>query len=169
MSWWTTIAVSGVALLLSGCPGEPMGDETLPTVPVHGTLMVNGKPARNAFVNLIPDVPIKSPSVSRTKVSPNAQVDKEGNFKISTFNEADGAPPGTYKVSITWHKATGFSRQKYDGEDRLNGEYADEKKNAEKDPALFAVTVPESSETPVIIGPYNLEVEIDEEAGKTTF
>jgi hypothetical protein len=64
-----------------------------------------------------------------------AQADKEGKFAISTYLSGDGAPTGSYTVTIEWRELSGMFKQDVGGPDRLKGAYADVKK------APFQITV----------------------------
>ena len=37
---------------------------------------------------------------------PRATVDKQGNFSLTTYEQADGAPPGEYLVTVEWPQLT---------------------------------------------------------------
>lgn len=68
-----------------------------PTYPVRGKVSFEGKPtpgARVFFTYLdAPEDPI---------VKPMATVDDDGNFILSTYRKEDGAPAGSYSVTIIW-------------------------------------------------------------------
>ena len=82
-------AVAGV-LPIIGCGGTS-GD--LPgTAPVTGTVTYNGDPVPNAHVMFYPEDGEK-PAVGTT--------DESGKYTLTTFNEGDGAIPGTHTVTVT--------------------------------------------------------------------
>lgn len=77
--------------LLAGCGSDgPKPPEKLPTVPVTGTITLNGKPLAETSISL---------HHAEGKVAPRGLSDKSGNFSISTYGNNDGAPAGTYKVT----------------------------------------------------------------------
>ena len=60
---------------------------------------------------------------------PSAVVQADGTFRLSTFKQFDGAPPGDYRVCVTWLS----DAMKQDGEnvgpDRLQNRYRDPDKS----------------------------------------
>jgi hypothetical protein len=106
-----------VALLAAGC-----GDGRPKLYPVSGQVFVAGKPADGAVVVLhavgggIPDVP-----------RPVATVGPDGSFQLTTYDANDGAPAGTYKVTVMWFPKK-KSPMEPDGPDRLKGRYASPEK-----------------------------------------
>lgn len=81
----------------AGC--GPSDDRVkLPTVPIDGVLMVDGKPFGPARLTLSP-VPADG---SRPVVA--GEVAEDGKVRLSTYStadeEPDGAPPGDYQVSF---------------------------------------------------------------------
>lgn len=81
------VALFGVTLWTAGC-----GPKLPKTVPVSGTVTYNGKPLEKATVSFAPQDPAIRPADGKT--------DASGNFKISTFNPADGVMPGQYKITV---------------------------------------------------------------------
>lgn len=81
-----------VCLAAVGCGGQsdPVGD----TIPVSGTVNVNGKPLESGSVSFHPD---ESKGNSSAFVSVGNI--ENGNYKLSTRNK-EGAPQGWYKVTI---------------------------------------------------------------------
>jgi hypothetical protein len=70
------------------------------TYPVTGQILVGDQPASFAVVTFHPvNAPKEAPR-------PVATTDKEGKFKLTTFKEGDGAPPGQYQVTVTWRLVT---------------------------------------------------------------
>lgn len=109
---------AGVCLLflLSGCSGRP--SDWKETVPVTGVVYVDGKPAEGVQVIFHPDGGMDKEQPTETK----AMSDKEGNFAASTYELADGAPLGSYTLTIEWPKLNTISMT-FDG-DQLGGKYA---------------------------------------------
>jgi hypothetical protein len=68
--------------------------------PVHGRILVSGKPAARALVTFHPDKP-----VDENGFRPIAEVDADGNFRLTSFRAGDGAPEGQYRVSVVWYLA----------------------------------------------------------------
>lgn len=57
-------------------------------------------------------------------LSPSATVEKDGSFKVGTYDQADGAPPGEYKVTVEWFKLVTTPEESYNGPNVLPKEYA---------------------------------------------
>ena len=92
--------LSGIACVClvacSGCgKAEP---EQVAVYPASGTVTFKGQPMPGAFIALHPKTPVDNVP------TPRADVGKDGNFKVSTFAGGDGAPEGTYVVTIQWNK-----------------------------------------------------------------
>ena len=69
--------------------------------PAAGTITFKGQPTHGAMVTLHP----KSGSGPAENLpTPRANVEKDGTFKVSTFNGGDGAPEGEYVMTISWYK-----------------------------------------------------------------
>lgn len=86
-------------LLLLACPGcgssEP---DRLETIPVEGTLLVDGKPPGRLLLQL---VPTSTASEGLQNPGVNGYVKEDGTFTLTTYEPDDGAPEGTYNVNLT--------------------------------------------------------------------
>lgn len=78
--------LSLVALTLTGCGS---GSDT---IPVTGTVTLDGKPLEGASVNF-------SPAEAGTPA--RAVTDASGKFELTTNEPKDGALPGSYNVGVT--------------------------------------------------------------------
>ncbi|MBI2807568.1 MAG: hypothetical protein HYX68_21515 [Planctomycetes bacterium] len=59
---------------------------------------------------------------------PQATVDGDGSFRLSTFRQQDGAPPGRYAVTVHWPSDTMKDEDGTPaGPDRLQGRYVNPK------------------------------------------
>jgi hypothetical protein len=67
---------------------------------VQGSARWNGQPMAGAKVELHPRPGSSLPA----NVRPTALVDASGNYKLSTFETADGAPLGDYIATVVWTK-----------------------------------------------------------------
>jgi hypothetical protein len=89
------------------------------TIPVTGVVKADGIPAEGVTVNFQPvgGMDTAQPTVTQ------AMTDKEGKFAATTYELADGAPPGEYNVTFTWGKLNRISMT-FDGDD-FKGKYSD--------------------------------------------
>ncbi len=102
--------------LLAGCSGRPSNWKE--TIPVTGVVYVDGKPAEGVQIMFHPDGGMDQEQPTETK----AMSDKEGKFAASTYELGDGAPVGSYTLTIEWPKLNTISMT-FDG-DQLGGRYA---------------------------------------------
>jgi hypothetical protein len=71
-----------------------------PVYPVKGRVLYEGRPAPGAVVLL------HSPKEEAAKASrPHASADANGQFELTTYRTGDGAPAGTYVVTLEWKQA----------------------------------------------------------------
>lgn len=82
-------------LLCLGCESEKPRSNRLPTIPVSGSVSLNGKPLSGARIVLHPNEPREG--IPR----PTAITDSAGSFSIKTFEVGDGAPAGRYFATIS--------------------------------------------------------------------
>lgn len=85
-----TIAVTVLTIFFLGCGQSE-------TVPVTGTVTLNGQPATEAEV-------LFTPSKGRMA---SGQTDAAGKFTLSTNKPGDGAVPGDHKVTIVQYYPPG--------------------------------------------------------------
>jgi hypothetical protein len=116
----TTVLGTLLAVSAASCSGNGTGD----VYPVKGTVLYRGKPAVGARVVFIP----LGESETRRPV-PQATVEEDGSFRLSSYTQHDGAAPGRYAVTISWPsdriKAEDGSPA---GPDRLGRRYDDRRK-----------------------------------------
>jgi hypothetical protein len=83
-------------LLLAGC-GTKGDNAELRVYPVSGTVTLpNGQPVRGARILFTAKLGTPNPGGSDAF----AEIDSQGNFKLQTMDNRDGAMPGMYKVMI---------------------------------------------------------------------
>jgi hypothetical protein len=139
-----SIAVAVTALCCSSCGGGKK------YYPVHGKVLVNGKPAEGVTVVFsMEDDPDPDPA------RPTAGTRADGSFELNTYLTKDrvlkpGAPAGTYVVSCFWlPPEAGSVGAGQAVPDKLQGKYMDPKKSK------LRVEIPEhATELP----PFELEV-----------
>jgi hypothetical protein len=86
---FSLVSISWVSFM-AGC-GEP----SIGTVPVTGTVKVDGQPMEGVSITFHPDGSGRAAS---------GKSDAQGNFKLTTIIAGDGALPGKYKVSASKHE-----------------------------------------------------------------
>lgn len=91
-------AAAAILLLGGGCSGEP-DYPTIPTFPAGGSVIVNGVPAEGAIVRLYPLA--KQEGVDYP-LMPSGKADAKGEYRLTTYEGEDGAPPGRYRVTLEW-------------------------------------------------------------------
>jgi hypothetical protein len=92
-------APGGALLALALLSGTGCGDSKQPLYPAEGQVFFEKKPASGAVVWLH-SVDAADPKLPK----PHARVDKDGNFRLGTYQVGDGAPPGKYRVLIVWNE-----------------------------------------------------------------
>lgn len=79
----------------SGCSRS----DHAPVYPVRGQVLLNGKPLAEAIVTFH-----QEGSHARAAL-PSAHTDAEGRFKLTSYANGDGAPEGTYSISLVCFRA----------------------------------------------------------------
>jgi hypothetical protein len=105
-----------LVLLLAGCWGAK--EERPPAYAANDKVLVNGRPAAGATVVLH--------ARNDTKLAglcPHALVEPDGSFRLTTYRSEDGAPAGTYALTLTWPLPARAGQE--EGPDRFKGRYAD--------------------------------------------
>ena len=88
---FASLLVAVLILSLLGCNGDPVGR----TVPVKGTVKLDGQPLKQGSLVFWPDA-AKGNSLA---VEAAAQISAEGTYELITRGKP-GAPPGAYKVTV---------------------------------------------------------------------
>jgi hypothetical protein len=86
-----------LACTASSCAKHNKDEVTV--YPVSGQVLFDGKPTPGAIVILhaVGDPDQKRPN-------PRALVDRDGNFRLTTYRPNDGAPAGDYVATVDWRK-----------------------------------------------------------------
>ena len=131
-----------VAVFLTGCD-----ENTVDIHPVKLTLLYKGKPATGAEAVFHP----KSEQLKELKLYPNGRAGTDGRVELTTFEPADGAPAGEYRITVVWTN----SKDPDDGEeatevapDRLGGRYG----NPDRTPLSITVSVDGANEQQIDLG-----------------
>lgn len=112
------LALCVIALsIVSGC-----GDGRPTLVKPVGKVTLDGQPLEGAMVAL---QPIPDPSLDGFARPANAVTDASGEFVPGTYGQADGLPPGKYRVGIMKREVVGKLPEDYDPEqaERFNVTY----------------------------------------------
>ncbi|MFO1001175.1 MAG: hypothetical protein U0936_12590 [Planctomycetaceae bacterium] len=111
----------------AGCGGStgPQGGPRITTVPVTGTVKVDGVAA--AFLRV---VAVPAGGVGAVPMESTGMTDANGLFTMSTYETGDGVPAGQYQLTFVWGQLNLMNSQ-YSG-DKLNGKYADPAKSEHK-------------------------------------
>lgn len=125
------MALAGLTALLVASCGD--NKQRTPVYPVEGKLFVNGKPAEGALVILHPR---DKTVIKEDKLRPYGQVGSDGTFRVTTYDRHDGAPAGTYDVTVFWPESPNGPSP-----DRLQGRYTEP-----EDSKLKAQVEPEDNE-----------------------
>jgi hypothetical protein len=86
-------AVVALALV---CPACARSDRK-PVYPVHGQVLYEGRPVPGAQVILHP----LTDDDKEHPLRPTGQVADDGTFQLTTYTAADGAPEGSYAVTVS--------------------------------------------------------------------
>ncbi len=123
MNRFLVMATIGMLVLATvGCGGNKYPNEKQ-VFKIKGTVTVDGKPVEGIQVALHD----KAGPDNQQPTYPQGFTDADGNIRISTYVEGDGAPAGDYAVTFAWQEFNLMSRS-YSGPDKLNKKYSDPKK-----------------------------------------
>lgn len=91
--------------------------------PTSGVVKVGGQPVEGAKVILFGATPeVTGPGT----VPPQGETDENGAFQLTSYEPNDGAPAGTFKVTIFWPEPTPDNAgEMFRPKDRLKGKYSD--------------------------------------------
>lgn len=97
--WRCVIAlVLSVLHTAAGCKARNAWEETQPA---SGTIRFKGKPIENAEITLFP-----TDATFPESVRPRGRSTKDGKFVLWTYQEGDGVPAGTYKVTVVHNEVS---------------------------------------------------------------
>jgi hypothetical protein len=120
MRFVTTLLALFTTMLLASCSQQ----SHVAVYPVRGMVLYKGNPATGALLVLHP-----LENVETGGPLPQATVTEDGSFRLSTYVQYDGAPPGKYAVTILWPSEIVQGEDGTPaGPDRLKGHYSDPKK-----------------------------------------
>ena len=127
------VGLLGCLALFSGCFETSWKAATCPTT---GSVMVNGKPAFDAFIRMTS----RSGPIDERNSDCWAYVQEDGTFAMSTYEMGDGCPPGEYDLLLRW-PADRLTMMP----DRLGGKYWNP-----EDPFMTVTIEPGTNEIPPI-------------------
>lgn len=94
-----SIFVLSLTLLCSACSSDRK-----PVQVVRGRILVDGRPAAKAQVLFHPT------EGGNDDPRPTGQTDDQGYFHLTSYRNGDGAPEGSYNVTVTWFRVLPRSR-----------------------------------------------------------
>ena len=116
------MATLGMFVLATAGCGEKKYPNEKQVFKIKGFVTVDGKPVPEIQVGLHD----KAGPDNKQPTFPQGFTDANGNIRISTYEEGDGAPAGDYSVTFAWQELNLMSRS-YGGPDKLNKKYSDPK------------------------------------------
>ena len=140
MLFYRSVILVVLFSFLVGCGSQ----KRIPTFPVSGKVLVNGKPAADLFVYFHP-----TPKKDDQSFIPFAQTDENGDFKLNTFKNGDGVPAGDFLVTFEWNEKSGTFKNQFQGPDRLKGKFS------KPESSTFKVTITNES---TILEPFELKI-----------
>jgi hypothetical protein len=96
MIWTTTLALAFASLLMAGCHGEPRP----PMGRVYGKVTYKGQPFDSGMVVFSP---VSGP-VGSTGQLATGKLSKDGSYRLTTFDDGDGALVGEHVVMVKANK-----------------------------------------------------------------
>jgi hypothetical protein len=84
------------SFILSGCGGNTVDETKLDTVPVTGTVMLDGASPGECILEFRP-VSVGTGEINKPAT---ARVKEDGSFVVGTYGDGDGAPAGKYSVHL---------------------------------------------------------------------
>jgi len=91
---WIALVFLYATALIAGC-GKT--NDQKPVYPVNGKVTFKGEPTDGAMITFHP---LNDPNPRALRS--HATVDKNGQYKLTTYLTGDGAPAGEYTVTIYW-------------------------------------------------------------------
>ena len=83
-----------VLLTLVGCGGGNSHETPEKLVPLSGTVLLDGAPVDGVAINFIPDE-------GTSGLGGYAVTDASGTFDAKHYSDAQGVPPGTYRITFS--------------------------------------------------------------------
>jgi len=92
----------------------------VPTYPTSGSVIYDGKPAKGVQVFLLPT---SAPIVPQVPQNPYGITDEQGQFRLTTYGDFDGAAEGGYQVVLLWPDESAAEEAEGASQDRFLGWY----------------------------------------------
>jgi hypothetical protein len=108
-----------LSIALAGCSEPPLPGP--PPQPVRGKVVYRGQPAEGFRVTFYP-----LGGQSGPRFAPAAVTDRNGEFRLQSYQPDDGAPVGEYAVTFQWpqYVNTGDPDDVLPQVDRLRGQFS---------------------------------------------
>jgi hypothetical protein len=91
------LAVAALAVICTGCDDRPY------RVPVSGQVLIDGQPLEYGFIQIIPE----------NARPAYAELDSEGRFTLTSWDEGDGVVPGEHIVRVSSNKPLSATTQRW--------------------------------------------------------
>ena len=91
------VAAAGLFAGMIGCDARPR------RVPVAGKVLIDGKPLTTGFIMVVP----------HEGRAATGQIQPDGSFRLTTFDENDGCIPGSHPVTIVANEQITPTRMKW--------------------------------------------------------
>jgi hypothetical protein len=113
------------SLALGGC-SESLEPQLPLRHPVQGKVIYRGQPASGFRVTFHP-----LQDIGQLKFAPSAITEKDGSFRLRSYEPDDGAPLGDYVVTLEWpdHLIQADDPDPKPEVDRLRGAYSDPRRS----------------------------------------
>jgi hypothetical protein len=140
MRTWFCVG-AGVLLVAAGC-GKPARPGELPVYPVGGRVTYKGEPMPFAILTFSPaGQPFAQALKSR------ATADKNGNYRLTTYEKDDGVPAGEYAVVLYVPLKDPYELEAPNPPDKLKHAYIDPAKSklrytVKPEPNTIDITLP---------------------------
>lgn len=145
------LLVAFAGLTFAGCGKH----ERVPTYPVSGRVIINGKPPPAGWTAALHLEPPPDPNAPYPHPIPRAKIGPDGRFLFRTYESSDGVPAGTYKISFIDTRRPGETRDTEDENAKITKKAKEDKKHRQVYWSTPIEIRPEANELP----PFDLKVQ----------
>jgi hypothetical protein len=126
MNPFRSVAQASICLCLAFAVSGCRDSGQVAVHPVSGKVMHRGEPAVGAKVVLYA-VDRQDPTIP----FPTGVVESDGSFRLTSYQESDGAPAGKFRVAVSWPEPipAGENAETFSPRDRLRDRYSNPEKS----------------------------------------